>query len=76
MQLCLRPCREPAVRTVCEHLGCKDTNPCVVLSAGTGKNLVLVQIAKDTDLNRRVLAIGETINWGHRGDSLHYSKAR
>ena len=71
MQFHLRPYRESAVRAVCEHLGCKDTTPCVVLSVGTGKSFVLAQIAKDTALNWRVLAIGETINWGHRGDSPH-----
>ena len=27
-------------------------------------------------LNWRVLAIGETVNWGHRGDSPHFFKGR
>ena len=47
----LRPYQEAAVNAVYEHLGSKDTNPCVVLPTGTGKSLVLAQIAKDTALN-------------------------
>ncbi len=47
----LRPYQEAAVNAVYKHLGSKDTNPCVVLPTGTGKSLVLAQIAKDTALN-------------------------
>ena len=47
----LRPYQEAAVNAVYEHLGSKDTNPCVVLPTGPGKSLVLAQIAKDTALN-------------------------
>ena len=43
----LRPYQQAAVDAVYEHLRSKETNPCVVLPTGTGKSLVLAQIAKD-----------------------------
>lgn len=43
----LRPCQQEAVDEVYEYLRTKDTNPCVVLSTGTGKSLVLAKIASD-----------------------------
>ena len=43
----LRPYQQEAVNAVYEHLREKDNNPCVVLPTGTGKSLVLAQIAKD-----------------------------
>lgn len=44
----LRPYQRAAVEAVYQHLRTKDTNPCVVLPTGTGKSLVLAQIAKDS----------------------------
>ena len=43
----LRPYQQEAVEAVYEHLRTKKNNPCVVLPTGTGKSLVLAQIAKD-----------------------------
>ena len=42
----LRPYQQEAVEAVYEHLRTKKNNPCVVLPTGTGKSLVLAQIAK------------------------------
>ena len=54
-----RPYQSEAVEAVYEHLRTKDNNPCVVLPTGTGKSLVLAQIAKDTveKWNGRVLIL-------------------
>jgi DNA repair protein RadD len=43
----LRPYQQAAVDAVYEHLRERDDNPCVVLPTGTGKSLVLGQIATD-----------------------------
>lgn len=43
----LRPYQSEAVAAVYEHLRTRDDNPCVVLPTGTGKSLVLGQIASD-----------------------------
>ena len=43
----LRPYQQEAVEAVYNHLREKKNNPCVVLPTGTGKSLVLAQIAKD-----------------------------
>ena len=43
----LRPYQREAVEAVYNHLREKKNNPCVVLPTGTGKSLVLAQIAKD-----------------------------
>lgn len=43
----LRPYQLAAVEAVYEHLRGKNDNPCVVLPTGTGKAVVLAQIAKD-----------------------------
>ena len=55
----LRPYQQAAVDAVYEHLRSKETNPCVVLPTGTGKSLVLAQIAKDSveKWNGRVLLL-------------------
>ncbi len=55
----LRPYQQAAVDAVYEHLRSKETNPCVVLPTGTGKSLVLAQIAKDAveKWNGRVLIL-------------------
>ena len=55
----LRPYQQAAVDAVYEHLRSKETNPCVVLPTGTGKSLVLAQIAKDAveKWNGRVLLL-------------------
>lgn len=55
----LRPYQQAAVDAVYEHLRSKETNPCVVLPTGTGKSLVLAQIAKDSveKWNGRVLTL-------------------
>ena len=54
-----RPYQSEAVEAVYEHLRTKDNNPCVVLPTGTGKSLVLAQIAKDSveKWNGRVLLL-------------------
>lgn len=54
-----RPYQSEAVEAVYEHLRTKDNNPCVVLPTGTGKSLVLAQIAKDSveKWNGRVLIL-------------------
>jgi DNA repair protein RadD len=44
----LRPYQEEAVTAVYEHLRTRQDNPCIVLPTGTGKSLVLAQIATDT----------------------------
>lgn len=44
----LRPYQQQAVEAVYEHLRTRDDNPCVVLPTGTGKSLVLAQIAADS----------------------------
>ncbi len=43
----LRPYQAEAVSAVYDHLRQRDDNPCVVLPTGTGKSLILAQIAKD-----------------------------
>lgn len=43
----LRPYQQEAVNAVYAHLRNQASNPCVVLPTGTGKSLVLAQIAKD-----------------------------
>ena len=43
----LRGYQQEAVEAVYNHLREKKNNPCVVLPTGTGKSLVLAQIAKD-----------------------------
>ena len=43
----LRPYQQEAVAAVYEHLRTRDDNPCLVLPTGTGKSLVLGQIAAD-----------------------------
>ena len=55
----LRPYQQTALDAVYEHLRSKETNPCVVLPTGTGKSLVLAQIAKDSveKWNGRVLIL-------------------
>lgn len=55
----LRPYQQAAVDAVYKHLRSKETNPCVVLPTGTGKSLVLAQIAKDAveKWNGRVLIL-------------------
>lgn len=54
-----RPYQSEAIEAVYEHLRTKDNNPCVVLPTGTGKSLVLAQIAKDAveKWNGRVLIL-------------------
>ena len=54
-----RPYQSEAVEAVYEHLRTKGNNPCVVLPTGTGKSLVLAQIAKDSveKWNGRVLIL-------------------
>ena len=55
----LRPYQQAAVDAVYEHLRSKETNPCLVLPTGTGKSLVLAQIARDAveKWNGRVLIL-------------------
>ena len=55
----LRPYQQEAVEAVYNHLREKKNNPCVVLPTGTGKSLVIGQIAKDavTLWNGRVLIL-------------------
>lgn len=54
----LRPYQQAAVDAVYEHLRGKETNPCVVLPTGTGKSVVIAQIAKDAvNWNGRVLIL-------------------
>ncbi len=55
----LRPYQREAVEAVYNHLREKKNNPCVVLPTGTGKSLVIGQIAKDavTLWNGRVLIL-------------------
>lgn len=43
----LRPYQTEAVNAVYDHLRTRDDNPCVVLPVGTGKSVVLAQIATD-----------------------------
>ena len=43
----LRPYQQDAVNAVWEHLRTRQDNPCVVLPTGTGKSLVLAQLATD-----------------------------
>jgi len=43
----LRPYQQQAVDAVYNHLRTRDDNPCVVLPTGTGKSLVIAQIATD-----------------------------
>lgn len=43
----LRPYQQQALEAVYKHLRERDDNPCVVLPTGTGKSLVLAQIASD-----------------------------
>lgn len=47
----LRPYQQAAVDAVYQHLRERNDNPCVVLPVGTGKSLVLAQIAKDAVQN-------------------------
>lgn len=44
----LRQYQEEAVNAVYEHLRTRQDNPCIVLPTGTGKSVVLAQIAADT----------------------------
>ncbi|MDD5699467.1 MAG: DEAD/DEAH box helicase family protein [Victivallaceae bacterium] len=44
----LRPYQQQAVEAVYGHLRTRDDNPCVVLPTGTGKSVVLAQIAADS----------------------------
>lgn len=55
----LRPYQTAAVEAVYEHLRSKENNPCVVLPTGTGKAVLLAQIAKDAAMqwNGRVLIL-------------------
>jgi DNA repair protein RadD len=55
----LRPYQQAAVEAVYQHLRQRDDNPCVVLPTGTGKSLVLGQIATDavTRWHGRVLIL-------------------
>lgn len=43
----LRPYQQQAVEAVYEHLRTRDDNPCVVLPTGTGKGIIIAQIASD-----------------------------
>lgn len=43
----LRPYQQEAVDAVWNHLRTRNDNPCVVLPTGTGKSLVIAQIATD-----------------------------
>lgn len=43
----LRPYQQEAVNAAYQHLRERDDNPCIVLPTGTGKSLVLAQIATD-----------------------------
>jgi DNA repair protein RadD len=47
MSFSLRPYQQEAVEAVWNHLRTRDDNPCVVLPTGTGKSLVIAQIATD-----------------------------
>ncbi len=55
----LRPYQQAAVDAVYNHLRSRDDNPCVVLPTGTGKSLVIAQIARDAvaQWNGRVLIL-------------------
>ena len=55
----LRPYQKEAVEAIYAHLRTRDDNPCVVLPTGTGKSLVIAQIATDavTRWNGRVLVL-------------------
>ena len=55
----LRPYQQAAVDAVYQHLRERNDNPCVVLPTGTGKSLVLGQIATDavSRWNGRVLVL-------------------
>jgi DNA repair protein RadD len=44
----LRPYQKEAVEAVYQHLRIRDDNPCVVCPTGTGKSLLLAQIAADS----------------------------
>ncbi|MFI4911153.1 MAG: DEAD/DEAH box helicase family protein [Sedimentisphaeraceae bacterium JB056] len=47
----LRPYQQEAVNAVYKHLSERDDNPCVVLPVGSGKSLVIAQIATDAVKN-------------------------
>ena len=47
MKLVLRPYQNEAVQAVYKYLANHDDNPCVVMPTGTGKSLVIAQIATD-----------------------------
>jgi len=55
----LRPYQQEAVEAIYRHLRTRDDNPCVVLPTGTGKSLVLGQVATDAvqQWNGRVLVL-------------------
>ena len=53
MYFYLRLFQKTTVNAVYELLGNKDTNPFVVLSTGTGKNVVLAQIAAAFDVQAK-----------------------
>jgi DNA repair protein RadD len=55
----LRPYQQEAVDAIYRHLREREDNPCIVLPTGTGKSLVLGQIAIDavTQWNGRVLIL-------------------
>ena len=54
----LRPYQQAAVDAVYQYLRGKETNPCIVLPTGTGKSVVIAQIAKDAvNWNGRVLIL-------------------
>jgi DNA repair protein RadD len=47
----LRPYQQEAVNAVYKHLSERDDNPCIVLPVGSGKSLVIAQIATDAVKN-------------------------
>ena len=51
MSIELRPYQHEAVNAVYKHLSERDDNPCIVLPTGTGKSMVLAQIATDAVKN-------------------------
>ncbi|AQT67926.1 UvsW helicase [Anaerohalosphaera lusitana] len=59
MVIQLRPYQQEAIDAVYQHLRERDDNPCVVLPTGTGKGVVLGQIATDavTRWGGRVLVL-------------------
>lgn len=59
MSFSLRPYQQEAVAAVYDHLRTRDDNPCIVLPTGTGKSLVIGQIARDVvqKWNGRVLIL-------------------